>query len=290
MRLIILMLLCTPLMGQETANNEIFLFDLISENGDLQLANGQNISANSGYDNQPSFYSNEILLYARTVAGQTDIAAYNLNNGNETMVSNTKVGSEYSPVRIPGTKDVAAVRLDTTGLQRLYRYDWETGESNLLNSKLEIGYFAFYDRETILASVLSGGGMQLVLLEKEENSESNVSGSGRSLHKIPGTESMSYTAVNDQRDFDLYILDNAARDPESFFLTALPPGVQDYVWLDQGRILAGQDEKLLLYDRLGKNEWIQIADISEYNLQNITRLAVNEAGDKIAISAEINKI
>jgi hypothetical protein len=290
MRLLILLFLSTPLFAQDAADNEIFLFDLISEIDEVRLENGKNISENPGYDNQPSFYSEEVLIYARTFEGQTEIAAYNLETQKEERITHTEVGSEYSPSRIPGTEDVAAVRLDTTGLQRLYRYEWETGESTLIHLDLKIGYFAFLTEEKILATVLAGAGMELVLFDlKEETEYKIVSGAGRSLHRIPGTESMSYTAVNSQNEIDLYLLDNIDEEPESFFLTALPQGVQDYVWLDNNRLLAGKDNRLLLYDMLGKSEWIEIADLSNYGLENITRLSVNAAGNKLALSAEIRE-
>ena len=288
MRFILLLFLCTPIFAQEAANNEIFLFDLISESHELRFENGENISLNPGYDNQPSFYSDDVLLYARTIDGQTEIAAYNLENKKKTLISNTLNGSEYSPARITGTVDVAAVRLDTTGLQRLYRYDWETGEPNLIHRDLKVGYFAFFNEDKLLVTVLAGAGMELILLDLKNNTERNiVSGAGRSLHKIPGTESMSYIAINSQNESDLYLLDNLDEEPESFFLTTLPPGVQDYVWLDKNRILAGKGNQIMLYDMLGESEWVPVADLSEYGFGNISRLAVNEAGNKIAISAEI---
>lgn len=290
MRLLFFLFLSTPLFAQDAVDNEIFLFDLISENDEVRLENGKNISENPGYDNQPSFYSDEVLIYARTFDGQTEITAFNLKTQKKDRITRTDVGSEYSPSRIPGTEDVAAVRLDTTGLQRLYRYEWETGESTLIHTDLKIGYFDFFTEEKILATVLAGAGMELVLLDLKEKTEIKiVSGAGRSLHRIPGTESMSYTAVNSQNEIDLYLLDSIDEQPESFFLTALPPGVQDYVWLDKNRILAGKDNRLLLYDMLGESKWLQVADLSDFGLENITRLSVNKEGNKLALSAEIRE-
>ncbi|MCM4160536.1 hypothetical protein FHG64_10530 [Antarcticibacterium flavum] len=275
-------------MAQENSNPEIFVFDIVAEGKELQFKNGKNISNNPGYDNQPSFYSNDIILYSRTINGQTEIAAHNIGIHEEEIKSITRHGSEYSPARIPGTNDVAAVRLDTTGLQRLYRYDWMMqDDSKLLHKDLKIGYFAFYDELRILTTVLNGTGMDLVLLDLEEDIATKiVSRAGRSLHKVPGTGSMSYTVRNDQNELDLYLIDNVDGEPESYFLTALPQDVQDYVWLDKNRILAGQDNKLLMYDMLGESKWIQIADLAEYKLHNISRLAVNGAGEKIAVAAE----
>ena len=54
---------------------EVYLLDL-TKDADSPI----NISQNPGYDNQPSFWDNDHLLYTRTRAGQTDIVRYNLNS------------------------------------------------------------------------------------------------------------------------------------------------------------------------------------------------------------------
>src|SRR5690606_8593416 len=102
MRFLFAFLMFTPLLAQENVNSEIFLFDLTLNYDSIVLVNGQNISNNRGYDNQPSFYSNDTILYSGTRNGQTDIAGFSFSNSNKFWLSDTKQGSEYSPQRIPG--------------------------------------------------------------------------------------------------------------------------------------------------------------------------------------------
>lgn len=290
MKLLFLLFACSSVLAQGNGNPEIFLMDMQISPNSITLKNGRNISQNPGYDSQPAFYSDSVLIYAKSRNDQTDIAAYNIISLTETWRSNTSFGGEYSPQRIPKSNEVAAVRLDTTGLQRLYKYNWSTGEHNLLNDSLKIGYFAFFNENKILATVLTGSGMNLVLLDLEDHTLLNiVSGAGRSLHKVPGEETMSYTLINEQGAVELYLLENIEQEPESVYLTTLPPGVQDYVWIDKNRILAGQGTKILLYDMWAETKWNQMADLAEYNIKNITRLAVNVSGDKFALAAEVKE-
>ncbi len=288
MKWLLLILLQFPILAQEAPNTEIFLFDITSAENQFNVSDGENISQNEGYDNQPSFYSEQILIYARIRNGQTDIAGYDLDKTEDFWISNTTTeGSEYSPQRIQGSTDVAAVRLDTTGLQLLYRYDRETGESSVQVPDLKVGYFAFYDQNLLITTVLNNSGMDLVLHDLEKKaSDTLVSRVGRSVHKVPGTGSMSYTVVNEQENHDLYLLDLDGEKPESFFLCTLPEGVQDYTWLDKDRLILGMGSKLYLYDILGESEWIPVADLSEYKLDNITRLDINEEGTKLVIAAD----
>lgn len=279
----------TSLYGQENINNEIFVFDLCVTNNSINIGNGMNISKNHGYDNQPSFYSSDTLIYSGTRNGQTDIAGYKISTYEKFWLSGTKVGSEYSPQRIPGNKDLAAVRLDTTGLQLLYRYDYDTGNSRILVPELKVGYYFFYSETRLVTAVLSGGnGMNLVLNDLTSgSSEVLIHNIGRSIHKVPQSKYMSYTITNDENDMDLYLMDLEKEEPESFFLCTLPSGVQDYAWLDQNRIILGKGTEIFVYDMLGDSEWTPITDLGKYGFNNITRIAINESGDSIALAAEI---
>jgi hypothetical protein len=42
-----------------------------------------------------------------------------------------------------------------------------------------------------------------------------------------------------------------------------------------------------LLDLFGNGEWKLVADLSKYNITDITRLAVNPAGSKLAMVAEL---
>jgi hypothetical protein len=289
MKFPLLFLFSFSVLAQSPPETEIFVFDIKSKNGVLYFENGANISQNAGYDNQPFFYSDNQLLFAKTRNNQTDIGGFDMENGEHFWVNNTAVGSEYSPQRIPGTRDVAAVRLDTTGLQLLYKYSWEKGESTVLLPNLKVGYFSFYDENLLLTAVLTENAMDLVLNDlSSKTSTILVKNTGRSLHKVPGSSSMSYTILNENGNFDVYLLDFTKENPESFFLCALPEGVQDYTWLDENKILLGKGYQIYLYDILYDRQWTAIADLKEHKLNNITRITTNEKGDKLAIAAEYN--
>ncbi len=289
MKFLFAFFMITSLYGQENINNEIFLFNLSTTYDSILIENEVNISDNPGYDNQPYYYSPDTIIYSGTRNGQTDIAGFSYTSSKKFWLSATKVGSEYSPQRIPGNKDLAAVRLDTTGLQLLYRYDYSTGNSRVLVPELKVGYYSFYSETSLVTAVLSGTGMNLVLNDLTSgSSEVLIHNIGRSIHKVPQSKYMSYTITNDQNDMDLYLMDLEKEEPESFFLCTLPSGVQDYVWLDQNRIILGKGTEIFVYDMLGDSEWTPITDLGKYGLKNITRIAINESGDSIALAAEID--
>lgn len=271
------------LFAQE--NTEIFVFDIAPSYEGLELLNARNISNNEGYDNQPSFISNESVVFAGNNGGQTDISEYNLTSKLQKWVNKPTEGGEYSPQKFPSNNDMAAVRLDKDGKQRLYVYNSEKGTSSELIENLEVAYFTFYNNEKILATVLSGSEMDLVMINLKTKSATPLfENAGRSLQKIPKTNSIAYTLVNEAKNLDLYVMD--MNSEESFFICELPFGIQDFVWINDTQILTAIGNKLYIYDTLGLPEWNKVASLEEFGIKSITRMAISPNGKKLALVAE----
>lgn len=276
-------------IGIAQPNTEIYLLDISFSETDFTISNFRNITNNEGYDSQPSFLDNNTIVYSRNNKGQTDIARYVISENTFYWFNHSTTGGEYSPQHIPNSKNVSAVRLDTTGLQRLYTYDFKTMESTLLIDDLQVAYYSFFDKKTILSSVLNGNQLDLVLsnLSKKTN-DTLVEDVGRSIHKVPNSkEEMSYTSVNEEGNLDIFQLD--MKSLESFFVAELPIGIQDHIWLDDSKLLIGSRDKLFMLDLFGNGDWKLVADLSEFKINNITRLALSPDGKTVAIVAEIEK-
>lgn len=284
-KLLFLITIFTVQFAFSQDNTEVYVFDITPAYSGLELLNARNVSNNEGYDNQPSFISNETLVFAGNNNGQTDISEYNFSTQIKKWVNSETEGSEYSPQKFPSNSDLAAVRLDKDGKQRLYKYNSETGGSSELIENIEIAYFAFYNDEKILATVLSGTQMDLVMVDlKTKSTDTLFKNAGRSLQKIPNTNSMAYTLVNEDNNLDLYVLDMNSND--SFFICELPFDVQDYVWLNDSQVLCAMGSILYIYDTLGIPEWNKVASLEEYGVKNISRMAISPNGKKLALVAD----
>jgi len=278
---LVLLLVSTALLAQP--NTDVYLMDISSATDGLEITNFKNVSQGPGYDNQPSFAFGW-LMYAGTVNGQTEIMRHEIKSNSTLQYNKSTLGGEYSPQLFPDGISFSAVRLDTTGLQRLYRYDSE-GNSQNISGDLQVAYYAFYKDKALLSSVLSDNRLDLVLTDlKTAKSDTILENVGRSIHKVPNTNSMSYTAVNEEGNHDVYLLDMS--DGESYFVCQLPIGIQDYAWLDDSRIVLGSNAALYMYDTLDNSEWKKVADLKSYDISNITRLAVNQDGTKLALAAD----
>ncbi len=284
-KLLFLFIILTSSFIFAQENTEVYVFDIRPAYEGLELMNPRNISDNEGYDNQPSFISNEALVFAGNNDGQTDISEYNLTSKLQKWVNNKTEGGEYSPQKFPSSNDVASVRLDKDGLQRLYRYNSQTGSSSELIKNLQVAYFAFYNDQKILSTVLDGDSMDLVLIDLSSKTADTIfRNAGRSLQKVPKTNSMSYSLINEEENLDVYLLDMDSY--ESFFVTELPIGIQDCVWINDTQILVGSGNKLYMYDTLGEPEWTRVASLEEYGFKNISRMAISPDGKKLAVVAQ----
>lgn len=270
-------------------NTEVYLFDLDWKDGAPSLSNPKNISNNPGYDNQPSFWNDDIVLFSSTRAGQTDIKQFNITKGSiSKWISNTPTGSEYSPLRIPGSNNISSIRLDLDGLQRLYEYDTATGESEAL-SDLKIGYHVWYNDHILVATVLVENRMDLVIIDFDEGSQVTVAKNvGRSLHKIPETNLISYLDKSPikQGIQQIKSLDVATQEKKA--VLELSTSINDMAWLSNGVILTPDNNKIMMYHPAKDSTWQTFHTFNKDQVFNISRLAVNTSGTRLALVTDVS--
>lgn len=288
-RLLIPVFILTYAMANAQANTEVYLFDLILKNGTPLLSNPKNISNNEGYDNQPSFWDDDTVLFSSTREGQTDILRFNINLGSTTSwLTNTPTGSEYSPLRIPDKNAISAIRLDLDGLQRLYEYDLKTGDSTPITN-LKIGYHVWFNDHILVATVLVENRMDLVVIDLEKNTTRTVQRNvGRSLHKIPGQNLISFL---DKKNYNnekttLKSLDPFTGHTEDILNFLLK--VDDIVWLPNGSLLVPDNNRIAMYNPNQTNEWQDFYVFDKTQVFQISRMAISPNGKRFALVSEIS--
>ena len=278
--LYLLTLLCGSLAFGQT-NPDVFIASIDIDEEGTTINGLQNLSNDPGYDNQPSFGTDNLLLYAGNNNGQTDIFQMHSRMGRKMLAGGSLAGGEYSPQLMPDESGIAAVRLDTTGLQRLYRYE-RSGKSTVLIPDLMVAYFTFYDANQIVGCYIEDETLSLFVHKLDEaKTYTLLKDVGRSFHRVPGQNSVSYTATNEQGQQDVYLLDMDSL--ESFFVTQLPIGVNDYAWLNDSQLIVFSNSSLFVYDTFDKKDWEKFADLDANVITDISRIAVSPSGTRIAL-------
>lgn len=273
------------LLCSSQTNTEIFLYDIAVNQSKIQVINGKNLSNNHGYDNQPSFIDNNTILFASTRNEQTDIASYSLESNLKTFINATE-GSEYTPLKIPNQDAVSAVRLDKDGMQRLYSYSINDGKSTVLIKDLVVAYYTWYNTNIVVSAVIEGEQLNLYSTNiKEKTSRNLATNVGRSFHRIPNSNLISFISKANAKQWQIKSLNPLTGKTRLIANTI--QGVEDICWLDDKNLLSGK-EGVLYKLRLQKdNNWKKVKDLTDDGIVNITRLATNTKGSKLLITGEL---
>jgi len=264
---------------------EVYLFDLIQNDSVFTVDNPINISKNKGYDNQPSFLNDGTgVLFSATRDGQTDVVLYNLENQTKAWLTNTS-GNEYSPIQTPYGKQFTAILLEKDETQLLWMYPFSRRKPKVLIENLKVGYHAWYDKRMVVVFVLGDPSSLEVSNLKYKIKYPIDKNIGRSIHKIPETDLISYISLEEDEP-EIYSI-NPINSEKKYITDALEDS-QDMVWTQDGTIIMGKENKLYKLKPEIDSEWIEFASLESFKLNGITRLAISPLGDKIAIVVDEN--
>lgn len=260
---------------------DIFLFDLNlkSEN---KLSSGVNITQRDGYDNQPSFSPDgKSILYSSIIDNQSDIYEYIIDSKQIKQVTSSNKVSEYSPTFVPNSNNFSVVMVEEDGVQRLWQYSRDGKLELNVEEILPVGYYAWKDENTLAMFVL-GEHNTLHILDKSTRKHSIVKADiGRSLARIPNKNQISFVDKNNKNSWEIksLSLDNFTEK----LITKTLDGSEDYVWTNDGKIIMGNNSKLYIFDTEKDKTWKEIADLKNYGVDKILRLAINPNSSKIAL-------
>jgi dipeptidyl aminopeptidase/acylaminoacyl peptidase len=263
---------------------DIFLVRVRSSRHAIELAGEvKNVTNRPGYDNQPSWSPDGRALYYTSTRedAQADIYRVDVASGESVRVTMTAPESEYSATVTPDKKAISVIRVERDSTQRLWSIPLTGGESHVILPTVKpAGYHAWADARTIGLFVL-GQPNALVLADLKTGKVDTVARSiGRSLHRIPGTNHLSFVSKIDDEEWWIVELDPRARTMTR--LARLPKDVEDYAWTPGGTIVAGDGSRLV---RWTGTSWEPIGDLAASGLSGITRLSVSPRGDWIAVVA-----
>ncbi len=264
---------------------DIYLGALTVKEGRVQIGDLRNITDRDGYDNQPSFTSDgRGILFTSIRDGQADTYYYDIERASTVRITHT-AESEYSPTPMPGAKTFSVVQVEADSTQRLWHFD-KAGENRgvLLESVMPVGYHAWYDAGTVALFVLGDPPTLRIADLSTGRADSVAAAVGRSLHKVPARTSVSFVHKISEDEWWIEELDRHTLLATKLVRTL--PGQEDYAWTPGGVILMGRAAELYQWNRRRSGAWEPIADLSDYGITSITRIAVSPSGNRVAIVSE----
>lgn len=276
-----------PATGDAAAappGTDIFLVE-IRDQGPLPQVAGEprNITRRAGYDNQPSFAPDgSAILYTSIRDGQADIFRYDVASGTVTRVTSTPE-SEYSPLVMPSGDAISVIRVEADSTQRLWRFPLGGGAPGLvLEDVRPVGYHVWADAATLVLFILGEPATLQIADTRTGTARIVAQAIGRSLHRIPGSNAISFVDKTGGDEWWIRALDLASGAITPLVQTL--SGSEDYAWTPAGTLFMAQGTTLHAWRR-GAPGWVQLADFSSTGVEGITRLAVSPGGDRLALVA-----
>ncbi len=264
---------------------DIFLVEVLKRGGQLALGAPVNITFRPGYDNQPAFTPDgkSILFTSQREGEQTEIYRYDIAARYTTRLTNT-AESEYSPTVTPDEKSFSVIRVEADKTQRLWQFPLAGGAPALVLTNIKpVGYHVWLDAGTLALFVLGQPNTLQLVDVKTEKAEVLAQSIGRALHRVPGQPSQFSFVHKAEKEWWVKTYDLKTR--QTINLVKTLPGSEDCAWLPNGTLLMAQGSKLFKWQRGKDADWQLVADLAEAGVTNITRLAVNAKGDRLALVA-----
>src|SRR5437764_6446336 len=265
--------------------------DRKTKTDELKFGEPKKITDLAGYNNQPSFMPDgQSLLYTSIRNKQADIYRYDLRTDATTQVTNTPE-SEYSPTLMPDRKNISVVRVEADGTQRLWKFPLDGGAPSLIVENIKpVGYHLWIDDHTLALFVLGGSGKPnyLEIFDmRTQKSEFVTENPVRILRKILNQNKFSFVHKIANGNWEIKAFDLHTHTSASLIATV--PGVEDYAWLPNGKLLMAKESKLFAVIPLTGCKWAAVADFSYLGIKRISRIAVSGNGSRIAMVAVLDR-
>ena len=266
--------------GPPEYTTNIYVADIVDRDGLVELTRISEVTQRDGYDNQPTFLSDgRTLLYCSRRGEQVDIFRYDFDTGTSKPLVETPE-REYLPSAIPGDDGFSTVRVERNGDHRLWRFDLDGGEGRpLLQTRFLLRYYLWVGPKTIYAvDAYQRPNLRLVDIEGGSD-EAILNGVGRSLHRIPGRDAISFVHKVGADEWWIKELDLETNEVRPLVLTR--PGSEDMAWTPGGLILMGQGSRIFQWKPgpgAGWEDWQLVVDLTLQGLLGVTRMTVSPDG------------
>jgi Tol biopolymer transport system component len=277
-----LCLISIAFSGIAQPGTEIYLFDLKIKRNQVIISNPKNITNHKGYDNQPFFHPDKPFLYfvSANEEGRTDILEFNYSSGESKKITQTHE-REYSPIVTPDKQSISCILQRDSGAQDLVRYPMGGGTPEIIVNDLIVGYHTWANAKQVLVFTLPQP-FKLQLIDVSAKNYTVVAEQiGRSLHKIPGQNAISFLQKIKDNEWMINAL-----DPETKLVTtitrSLPGTEHSMAWTPDGKIIMSDDKKLFFYDPSGSKAWNRV-EVKAGDLPAFSRIAISPDGKRMAL-------
>lgn len=282
---VISFLLLSAKLSAQLPNTQLYTITFEMGTDSMSISQVQYLSDFNpkGYNNQPSFFNeNELWITSNYKnANKTDIFKLNTKREEISQITATS-SSEYSPTLMPNKKEFSVIRaleIDGETVQWLWAYpiNQESCGKAIIEDIKNVGYHQWISDHEI-ALFLVGDPHQLVIHDLDDGSNTPISKNiGRSIIKRGENIYFVYKLSNKFWHLKSYNLITKKTD----LVIKTLPDQEDFTMSREGYFIMGKGSELYMFDPAHDKNWKRVADLSQYGLQKISRLAIS--GNQLAV-------
>ena len=239
-----------------------------------------------GYTNQPWFVSNDALLVSARIAKDTQSDIYLLSTASKKIRQITKTtANEYSPRINPDGQHLAVVRQvqgDSMD-QQVFQTSWPGGGAykSVTPQTRDIGYYSWLGKDELALFRIEGESNRLVIENVNDHRSRRITSSiGRTLLT---DKSGAVFYVHKYDDTFWYIKKYYPVTGTIDIIVQTPGKTEDFTIAPDGTYFMGVGSKLYFFHPVNQPTWKEMADLSIYGIQKITRLTISPDGKQMAM-------
>jgi hypothetical protein len=267
--------------AQQPPGSDIYLLDINAvKKKSLTFRNPVNITNRPGYDNQPGFHPDLPYVYYASAneQGRTEIMQYDYQRNVTRQLTETPE-REYSPTVTPDKKFFSCIIQRDNNAQDFGKYPVNGGQAEVIIDNLIVGYHAWFDENNILLFVLGQPNTLRWYSSVDKHDKILRENIGRSLHKIPGENAVSFV----EKGKGEWTIKKVKANGSIEIIAPTLPGREDLTWTPDGKILMSDGEQLFYWLPGKSKSWEPLMWPEGFRPKGITRLAVNASGTKLAL-------
>jgi hypothetical protein len=279
LNLSLLLVILNSYLTAQLPTCHLYAFDIAIFSDSISVNNPRFLSAfnSNGYNNQAHFFSHDSFLFTSNYNNKenTDIFLACLKTKTITNLTNSPE-SEFSGKISKNTNSFTAVRVTDQAkpTQEIYEFgfDW-SGRISRICEIPNVGYYQFKSQDTLIVFMVSDPHELGVFYIKEHKQPMVIAHNPGRCFQIDTSDNLLYVhKLNDDywflKSYNWYYVNQV--------IVAMPNKVEDFVQLNDGRIICADRNFLLYLDTTptGKPEWKVFADLSSLGLNNLQRPAI----------------
>jgi hypothetical protein len=265
--------------------SNLYLFDLQVYQNQISLSNPRFLSNKNvgGYNNQPSFFDDNRFFFVSDMnsKGKTDIYLAEVPGKILKRFTST-LSDEYSPKLHTDKRTVNCIRVNPENplIQEIWQYPYDRSVEGIgLYKEIQnAGYFLRKSDDTIAIFLVEDRSKLITITGKNQRKYEVSRDVGRCLGLLPDGNLLFVHKLNDE----YWYLKNFNWETKTQIIAQMPLGVEDFAVLSDGTIICGKESTIMILPP-NTSVWISVFSLKNYDLTRITRIAVNNANNKLLI-------